>query len=68
MVFEDFLEKDEAAEALNVTTRTLDRWYAERIGPARTKIGRRSLYRKSALLEWLKANEQIPIREASRRA
>ena len=53
----DFLEKNEAAVELNVCVRTLDRWDSLGEGPPRTKLGRRILYRRSSLLEWLRARE-----------
>ncbi|MBK1656537.1 helix-turn-helix domain-containing protein [Allochromatium vinosum] len=63
MIRSDYYTKDEAAEELGVTPRTLDRWWAERVGPPRTKVGRRALYRKSALVAWVRRNEQEPIRD-----
>ncbi|MCK7581538.1 MAG: helix-turn-helix domain-containing protein [Chromatiales bacterium] len=60
---ENYLTKDEAAEELGVTARTLDRWFAERIGPPRTKIGKLVLYRKAALVDWVAKREECPIRE-----
>ncbi|WP_050750328.1 helix-turn-helix transcriptional regulator [Allochromatium vinosum] len=60
---ENYLTKDEAAEELGVTARTLDRWFAERIGPPRTKIGKLVLYRKAALVDWVAKREEHPVRE-----
>jgi hypothetical protein len=54
----DFLEQDEAAAELKVCSRTLDRWQKLGEGPPITKLGRRVLYRRSSLLEWLCAREQ----------
>jgi len=53
--------KEALAEYLNVSTRTLDRWHARRIGPARTKIGNFIAYRINAVEDWLKNNEVHPV-------
>ena len=54
----DFLEQDEAAAELKVCERTLDRWQRLGEGPPITKVGRRTLYRRSSLQAWLGAREQ----------
>ncbi len=59
----DFLSKKELADVLSLTPRTLDRYHAQRVGPARIRVGRRVLYRKDAVLDWLRANEQPPVRK-----
>jgi predicted DNA-binding transcriptional regulator AlpA len=43
---------------LGICTRTADRWHTFRTGPPRTRVGRKILYRKSAIAEWLKGKEQ----------
>ena len=45
----DFLTQQEAAAALKVCERTLDRWRRLDEGPPVTKLGRRILYRRSSL-------------------
>ncbi|MBY6046693.1 helix-turn-helix transcriptional regulator [Vannielia litorea] len=55
-----YLTREEAAEQLRVSPRTLDRMHASRSGPPRTTVGRRVLYRPEALEEWLKARELGP--------
>jgi hypothetical protein len=57
----------EQAERLGVTTRTLAGWRAQRKGPRWVKLGQRVLYPDDADIEWLKANEQRPVREERRR-
>ena len=52
----------EAAKLLGVSTRTLSRWHALRVGPARCKIGRKVLYRREAVNAWLAQNETRPTR------
>ncbi|WP_281709118.1 helix-turn-helix domain-containing protein [Phaeobacter italicus] len=55
----------EAAKLLGVSTRTLSRWHALRVGPARCKIGRKVLYRREAVDAWLAQNETQPTRSFS---
>jgi hypothetical protein len=54
----DFLTKEELAAELRRTVRTLDRWAALHIGPARTCFGRTVLYRRSTVQKWLTDQEQ----------
>lgn len=56
----------EFAEQAGVSTRTVKRWRDQRIGPPFIRMGRRILYRRDAVAEWLLANEQEQPR--SRRA
>jgi hypothetical protein len=53
----DFLTPREAATELKVCERTLDRWRRLGEGPPITKLGRRTLYRRSSLQAWLRARE-----------
>jgi hypothetical protein len=54
----EFFEKEELAKELNKTPRTLDRWDALGIGPPRTRVGRKVLYRRTSVQRWLAAQEQ----------
>ena len=54
----EFLTQEEAAAELQVCERTLDRWRRLDEGPPITKLGRRILYRRSSLQEWLRARER----------
>ncbi len=65
---DDYYRKEQAADELGVTTRTLDRWWSERVGPPRTKVGRQVLYRKSAIAQWLIDHESVAIRDQGRAA
>jgi hypothetical protein len=56
----EFFEKEELAKELNKTPRTLDRWDTLGIGPPRTRVGRKVLYRRTSVLRWLAAQEQSP--------
>ncbi|MAP15421.1 helix-turn-helix domain-containing protein [uncultured Sulfitobacter sp.] len=55
------LKPTAVAEILGVSQRTLSRWHALRVGPARCKVGRTVLYRRDALEAWLCANETQPV-------
>jgi hypothetical protein len=54
----DFLTQKEAAAELRVCERTLDRWRWLDEGPPITKLGRRTLYRRSSLKTWLRTQER----------
>lgn len=57
-VLSDFLSKEELATELRRNPRTLDRWAALGIGPPRTHVGRKVLYRRASVQKWLMAQEQ----------
>ncbi|MBF0169409.1 MAG: helix-turn-helix domain-containing protein [Alphaproteobacteria bacterium] len=52
-----FLTPKQLAAELGISLRTLARWHARRIGPARCVIGKLIRYRLDAVKEWLAANE-----------
>jgi predicted DNA-binding transcriptional regulator AlpA len=56
----DFMSEDDLARDLDVAKKTLHRWSKEGRGPRRTKIGRRVLYRRDSVREWLQACERDP--------
>ncbi len=56
----DFLTEDELAKELAVAKKTLHRWNKEGRGPKRTKIGRRVVYRRGSVREWLAGCEGDP--------
>ncbi|MBY8821041.1 helix-turn-helix domain-containing protein [Sphingomonas colocasiae] len=53
----DSLSESEVASLLGIAPRTLQRWHRLKKGPPRIKVGRRSLYRRSSVAEWLAKNE-----------
>lgn len=57
-LFEDYMEKEQLAAELKQSVRSLDRMEKLGIGPPRTLIGRKVLYRKTSVLDWLAAREQ----------
>jgi hypothetical protein len=63
-----FITPDDLATQLHISRRTLDRWHARRIGPARCTVGRLILYRADAVRDWLvKQESPAPERDARRR-
>jgi predicted DNA-binding transcriptional regulator AlpA len=66
-VLSDYLTKTQLAEQLGRSVRTLDRMALSGVGPPRTKIGRTTLYRRQAVLEWLRSREVPAGRLNSRR-
>jgi predicted DNA-binding transcriptional regulator AlpA len=57
-VVEGYIEPNPLAVQIGITRRTLDRWYALRIGPPRVQIGRKILYRVEAVQQWLLSREE----------
>jgi phage terminase Nu1 subunit (DNA packaging protein) len=63
-VLDGYVDKPELAAQLQKSTRTLDRWDRLGIGPAKTKVGRLTLYRVDSVKDWLASQEQGPRRVA----
>jgi hypothetical protein len=68
----EYIASTELADELGICERTLARWHRARIGPPRVAIGRRILYRRAAVAEWLRKrergfDEKPPRRRAARR-
>ena len=57
-VLSDYMTPEELAGELGVCKRTLDRWHASRSGPPRVTVGRRPLYRREAVTQWLRKREE----------
>jgi hypothetical protein len=62
----EYVDKAMLCVALRISTRTLDRLEVARIGPPKTKIGKRVLYRKDSVRAWLASHEQGQPRTARR--
>jgi predicted DNA-binding transcriptional regulator AlpA len=58
IVLEGFLRREELAQQLGLSPRTIDRWQALRQGPPRVCVGRTVLYRVEAVRQWLQMREQ----------
>lgn len=67
-ILDEFLSKQDAAVELGVSTRTLDRWWSERIGPPRARVGRAVFYKRDSIRDWINKNEVQPVREAMARS
>ncbi len=57
-ILSEFLTKEELAVELRRNPRTLDRWAVLGMGPPRTHVGRKVLYRRASVQKWLVAQEQ----------
>jgi excisionase family DNA binding protein len=57
-VLNDWINREELARQLSVTTDTLARWATQGIGPPRIRIGRRVLYRRASVEKWLAEMER----------
>lgn len=51
----EYFDKTQLAAQLGRDPQTLERWHRLGIGPPRVKLGRKPLYKKSAVLEWLES-------------
>jgi predicted DNA-binding transcriptional regulator AlpA len=57
-ILSGFLRREELAQQLGLSPRTIDRWEALRIGPPRCCVGRTVLYRIEAVRQWLQTREE----------
>ncbi len=57
-ILSEFLTKEELAAELRRNARTLDRWDVLGMGPPRTRVGRKVLYRRASVQKWLGAQER----------
>ena len=58
LVLDGFLRREELAQQLGLSPRTIDRWEALRKGPPRVCVGRTILYKIESVREWLQSNER----------
>ena len=54
----DYMTPTQCAAELGIDKRTLERWHRLREAPPRTKVGKRVLYRRESVAEWLRSCEQ----------
>jgi len=57
----DYYTRQQLAEELGASVRTLDRWHTHRQGPPRIAVGKLVLYRREAVREWLRSHEVQPV-------
>lgn len=62
-LLQGWISRTDLASELGVCEETLRRWADARRGPAFVKAGRKILYRRTAVLEWLETQE---VREPRR--
>lgn len=67
LVLEGYLRREELAQQLRLSPRTIDRWEALRKGPPRISVGRTVLYNIQSVQEWLLSNERQPSPVETRR-
>jgi len=56
-LLEGWLNRSELAKELALSVDTLQRWETRRVGPPCVRVGRRVLYRKEAVRDWLRDQE-----------
>lgn len=64
-LLDDWMTRDELAAELKLSVDTLSRWETRRIGPPCVRVGRRVLYRRGAVQEWLRQQEARAVRSSS---
>ena len=65
----DWISREHLALELGLTSDTLSRWEAWRMGPPCTRIGRKTLYQRASVQDWIRAQEQVhPVRKARGRS
>jgi hypothetical protein len=57
-VLSGYLTPTQLAAQLGCCEKTLHRWDAARIGPPRVHVGRKVMYRREAITQWLIKREQ----------
>lgn len=53
MTTDEYLTTSEVAELLKTPSNTLHKWRTRDYGPPAAKVGRRLLYRRTDVLEWV---------------
>ena len=56
-LLEGWLNRSELAKELTLSVDTLQRWETRRVGPPCVRVGRKVLYRKEAVRDWLREQE-----------
>ncbi len=63
-ILSEYMTKAELAAQLQRSIRSVDRWSLTGDGPPFVRIGRKTLYRRAAVVEWLRGLEITPGRGA----
>ena len=62
-----WISRGELARELGVCVDKLGRWEARRTGPPCVRAGRKVLYRRTAVLDWLQTQEKLRVKQAAGR-
>jgi excisionase family DNA binding protein len=62
---DDILTPHELAALVHASPRTIIRWRSEGTGPTYVRAGRRVLYRRRDVVEWLERHKTVPARECA---
>ena len=62
-----WISRRDLAVELGISVDTLGRWEARRVGPPCVRAGRKVLYRRSAVQDWLQAQEMPRAKRAGGR-
>lgn len=54
----DWISREQLDGELGLACDTLARWEARQLGPPCTRIGRKMLYRRTSVQDWISAQEQ----------
>jgi hypothetical protein len=57
-ILDGYVTRQQLADCLRKSERTIDRWEWLRIGPPRTVIGKTILYRTDSVRQWLAGRER----------
>lgn len=52
-ILSDYVTREQLAEELNITKRTLDKWHFLRYGPPKIKIGAYCYYNRGDVSAWI---------------
>ena len=66
-LLEDWISRAGLGQELGLSVDTLARWETRRIGPACVRIGRKVLYRRGAVQEWLRDQERRRVGSGGRK-
>jgi predicted DNA-binding transcriptional regulator AlpA len=65
LLLDGYVRRDELAQQLGVSARTIDRWHTLRCGPPRISVGRTIIYNLDSVRQWLRANEESDVSRSS---
>ena len=57
-VLSEWITRKQLAAELGVSVDTLGRWESQRVGPPCIRVGRRVIYRRETVCEWLRRQEE----------